>query len=289
MSVRKSSFESQRLSAPDFVVLRITFDHMLAQLEKCHPGDDSHGRYLMAEYLSDALLHYMFNDCPERTNERTNNVKTNSSDKKAEKPETSQPSRTSPRLAKAKESSVAASSLIIPVRTTRRSRICQAATDDTVVHDLLVPPDEDLTNNVSIVRSALGKRKRGICEETGCHRSVVKGNHLSSNHGGASKKRCSIPECTNLVRQGGVCSTHGATRPKCRYPECTNLAAKGGVCIRHGATRPKCSQPGCLNQSTQGGLCCRHGAKMPICKHPGCNHLARQGGVCTTHGAKRPK
>ena len=281
MNDNNSSFESQRLSAADFLVLKTTFDHMLAQMEKSHPGDDRHGRYLMAEYLSDALLHYMFNDCPERTNEQTNNVKASSSTKKAEKPETSQPSRTSPRLAKTneKKSSSAVSPRDIPVRITRRSsRNCQAANDD-----------KGLPNDVPIVSSPTRKRKRRICEEAGCHRVPNKG-HLCAKHGGAPKKRCNIPGCDKGAIQGGLCYRHGAKKKKtCSEPGCLKYSIKGGLCYTHGPQKPMCKHPGCNHRARNGGVCGTHGAKRQRCSHLECDYLAVSGGVCVRHGAVRKK
>ena len=278
MSDEKSSFEVQRLTASDILVLKTTFDHMLAQIEKNHPGDDRHGRYLMAEYLSDALLHYMFNDCPERSNELTNNRKANCNNgKKTEKPETSHPFCNSPGLAttKEKESSTEVSPIIISVRTTRQSRNCQAANHD-----------EGLLNDVPISRSPLRQRKRKVCEEVGCHRCPVKG-HLCPKHGGTHKKRCSVPECPNEATRGGVCARHGGKAKRCSEPGCLNQSYLGGVCARHGATKKICEHPGCNHKARQGGVCSTHGATRPKCRHPDCDTNAVKNGVCCRHGAKK--
>mmetsp|Transcript_12341 Transcript_12341/g.26814 ORF Transcript_12341/g.26814 Transcript_12341/m.26814 type:complete len:189 (-) Transcript_12341:62-628(-) len=47
------------------------------------------------------------------------------------------------------------------------------------------------------------------------------------------RKMCSVAECTNKARKGGVCHGHGATGPTCSHEGCTASSRKGGVCYRH--------------------------------------------------------
>ena len=67
MSSGKSYLEKKDLNSDDFLVLEITFNKMVAQFEKYHPGNDRQGRFIMAKPLTDALMMYMCDDCPSRT------------------------------------------------------------------------------------------------------------------------------------------------------------------------------------------------------------------------------
>jgi hypothetical protein len=73
---------------------------------------------------------------------------------------------------------------------------------------------------------------------------------------------CSHEGCTNVVKKGGVCVTHGAkvTKKRCSFRGCTNHVVKGGVCVTHGAKMKQCSHKGCTNQVVNGGVCTTHGA-----------------------------
>ena len=54
------------LSSTDMLVLRITFAHLLTQIEKRYSDEDEdkQGRLLMANFLKSALEQYISNDCP---------------------------------------------------------------------------------------------------------------------------------------------------------------------------------------------------------------------------------
>jgi len=59
------------------LTLRITFAHLMAQIEKCHPNDDDggkRGRFSMAKCLEDGLKQYMVDGCPIISDDKTDYV-----------------------------------------------------------------------------------------------------------------------------------------------------------------------------------------------------------------------
>ena len=75
-------------------------------------------------------------------------------------------------------------------------------------------------------------------------------------------RKCSAPDCTNQVVQGGVCVTHGAKRKLCSYPNCNKAVKLAGFCSTHGPARKKCDDPGCSRVAVQAGKCLSHGARI---------------------------
>ena len=74
-----------------------------------------------------------------------------------------------------------------------------------------------------------------------------------------SKKICSIPGCTFLVKRRGLCRTHGGV--KCKHQDCPNLATVGGgLCTRHGGFQ--CATQGCtkISRAGRGEYCAEHAA-----------------------------
>ena len=76
-----------------------------------------------------------------------------------------------------------------------------------------------------------------------------------------SRRKCTVPNCTNKVVQGGLCISHGAKRKICSHPGCTKNVKKLGLCSAHGPARKKCEFEGCVKVAVQGGRCIAHGAK----------------------------
>ena len=91
-------------------------------------------------------------------------------------------------------------------------------------------------------------------------------NNLNSDRSTQTKpkrirQKCSAPDCTNHVVQGGVCVTHGAKRKLCSYPNCAKAAKLAGFCSTHGPARKKCDDPGCTRVAVRAGKCLSHGAR----------------------------
>jgi len=270
MSGRKSYLEKKDLNSGDFLVLEITFNNMVAQFEKHHPGNDRQGRFIMAKSLADALMMYLCDDCPSRTN----NARIESRNEVAKK------TKQLPRISAVEESSSFSPN---HMRTTRRSGIClQASTteDAQIVHDLLLPRGENMTEAARVPAESKKRKSYPPSKSAGATNNKAVASKVSRQR----KIKCNVAKYSNKVVKEREYEVK-----KCSAPDCDNKSVTGGVCHRHGAKKKRCSHPGCVNQSLKGGKCCRHGAKMPICAYPGCNHIARQSGVCTTHGAKRPK
>ena len=138
---------------------------------------------------------------------------------------------------------------------------------------------------------------------------MVKNSRHSSGGGSSSKKKsatksgrstqtkpkrirrkCSAPDCTNRVVQGGVCVTHGAKRKLCSYPNCNKAVKLAGFCSTHGPARKKCDDPGCSRVAVQAGKCLSHGARRKVCDYAvdsggkgKCNKNAIMGGMCKKH------
>lgn len=104
--------------------------------------------------------------------------------------------------------------------------------------------------------------------------------------GGVSKRirrKCSVPECTNRVVQGGLCISHGAKRKICGHPGCTKHVKKAGMCSTHGPARKRCEVDGCQKVAVQGGRCIAHGAKKKLCSFRKCTKQAILSGMCKKH------
>ena len=138
---------------------------------------------------------------------------------------------------------------------------------------------------------------------------MVKNSRHSSGGGSSSKKKsatksgrstqtkpkrirrkCSAPDCTNRVVQGGVCVTHGAKRKLCSYHNCNKAVKLAGFCSTHGPARKKCDDPGCSRVAVQAGKCLGHGARRKVCDYAvvsggkgKCNKNAIMGGMCKKH------
>mmetsp|Transcript_12563 Transcript_12563/g.20300 ORF Transcript_12563/g.20300 Transcript_12563/m.20300 type:complete len:765 (+) Transcript_12563:405-2699(+) len=99
------------------------------------------------------------------------------------------------------------------------------------------------------------------------------------------RRKCSAPNCSNRVVQGGVCVTHGAKRKLCSQLGCDKAVKLAGFCSTHGPARRKCDTPGCARVAVQGGKCLSHGARRRVCCYPGgkCEKNAIMGGMCKKH------
>jgi len=48
-------------------------------------------------------------------------------------------------------------------------------------------------------------------------------------------KLCSVGNCTNYAKRGGLCIKHGAQLKRCSVDGCNNHIVSGGVCFRNDA------------------------------------------------------
>jgi len=114
------------------------------------------------------------------------------------------------------------------------------------------------------------------------------------------RRKCSVPECTNRVVQGGLCISHGAKRKTCAHPGCEKNVKAKGLCSTHGPARKRCNAEGCTKVAVQGGRCIAHGAKKKVCSYAECTKQAILGGMCKKHhdethgvvkvrGSRKPK
>ena len=118
-----------------------------------------------------------------------------------------------------------------------------------------------------------------------------KNNSSSSDNPKRVRRKCTAPNCTNRVVQGGVCVTHGAKRKLCSFAGCSKAVKLAGFCSSHGPTRKKCdyidpSCGPCARVAVQGGRCLSHGARRRFCAFPGkevCTKNAVHGGYCKKH------
>lgn len=119
-------------------------------------------------------------------------------------------------------------------------------------------------------------------------------------HQKRQRRKCSVPDCTNRVVQGGLCISHGAKRKTCAHPGCEKNVKAKGLCSTHGPARKRCNAEGCTKVAVQGGRCIAHGAKKKVCSYAECTKQAILGGMCKKHhdethgvvkvrGSRKPK
>ena len=313
------------LSSTDMLVLRITFAHLLTQIEKRYSDEDEdkQGRLLMANFLSSALEQYISNDCPIIQDKFSHTISL--SNVRNEAPGQMTPKSSAKHYTKTNPPKELASR--------RSSRICYSVgnivdnNEEKYEEATSTSHTDGLTNmrnqassqtapissvkqiNTNPPMNLPSRRSSRICYSTG---KITDGDKNREEQASAAKtvslqssdsptkvialgKRNRITTnsedlTSNLKKADRTLPSPAQKTTKSQKKQrIQEIIQKSSQDKKSKIWWRICLKQDCTKRAVNNGVCIRHGAKRRYCDlYPKCQKWAVEGGVCRQHGAKLP-